>query len=272
MKNTPHFTMDIFSIKIRYLAKKIFYAKKARRRVKSLRRTFSQFKLFVLCNCLLQSKCLNNGKAMSKRFAGLGRELLYTSASCVVASSVSFASAQVRKLTHAAASPFPTKLCFAGTPEQADFALCANPDFVRGRTKSACPAAAKSVCLLFHPAPFSVSGKQRYNTLDFPEKVVCHETAGFFGFFRSKGKLSPLNTPGKGERRSPLYTPGQQSCSHPYWMTQGQRCFPFGIPLMFRQWLSILKICPCLCPARTLKTGTENRYYESVSPCLFCFI
>ena len=209
---------------------------------------------------------------MSKRFAGLGRELLYTSASCVVASSVSFASAQVRKLTHAAVPPFPTKLCFAGTPEQADFALCANPDFVRGRTKSACPAAAKSACLPFHPAPFSVSGKQRYNILDFPGKVVCHETAGFFGFFRSKGKLSPLNTPGKEERRSPLYTPGQQGCSRPYWMTQGQRRFSFGIPLMFRQWLSILKICPCLCPARTLKTGTENRYYESVSPCLFCFI
>ena len=257
VKNTPHFTMDIFSIKIRYLAKKIFYAKKARRIVKSLRRAFGRFKLFVLCNCLWQSTCLNNGKAMSKRFAGLERELLYTSASCVIASSVSFASAQVRKLTHAAVPPFPTKLCFAGTPEQADFALCANPDFVRGRTKSACPAAAKSACLPFHPAPFSVSGKQRYNTLDFPGKVACQETAGFFGFFRSKGKLSPLNTPGKGERRSPLYTPGQQGCSHPYWMTQGQRGFPFVINLMFRQWLSILKICPCLCPARTLKTGTE---------------
>ena len=83
---------------------------------------------------------------MSKRFAGLGRELLYTSASCVVASSVSFASAQVRKLTHAAVPPFPTKLCFAGTPEQADFALCANPDFVRGRTKSTYPTAAEK-CL-----------------------------------------------------------------------------------------------------------------------------
>ena len=145
---------------------------------------------------------------MSKRFAGLERELLYTSASCVVASSVSFASAQVRKLTHAAVPPFPTKLCFAGTPEQADFALCANPDFVRGRTKSACPAAAKSACLPFHPAPFSVSGKQRYNTLDFPGKVVCHETAGFFGFFRSKGNTIPSEHP-----------------------RQRRTLFPFGIPL-----------------------------------------
>ena len=32
---------------------------------------------------------------------------------------------------------------------------------------------------------------QRYNTLDFPRKVVCHETAGFFGFFRSKGNSIP---------------------------------------------------------------------------------
>ena len=94
----------------------------------------------------------------------------------------------------------------ASFPGQWDYALCANPDFVRGRTKSACPAAAKSACLPFHPAPFSVSGKQRYNTLDFPGKVVCHETTGFFGFFRSKGKLSPLNTPGKGNA-VPLCTP-----------------------------------------------------------------
>src|SRR5699024_2307507 len=35
------------------------------------------------------------------------------------------------------------------------------------------------------------SAPQRYNTLDFPGKVVCHETAGFFGFFRSKGNTIP---------------------------------------------------------------------------------
>ena len=108
------------------------------------------------------------------------------------------------------------------------------------------------------PLP-GVSRKQRYNTLDFPGKVVCHEIAGFFGFFRSKGNLSPLNSPGKGELHSPLYTPGQQGSSRPYWITQGQRCFPFGIPLTFRQWLSILNICLCLRSARTLKTGTEKR-------------
>lgn len=34
---------------------------------------------------------------------------------------------------------------------------------------------------------------------------MCHETAGFFGFFGQRGTLSPLNTPDKGKRRSPLY-------------------------------------------------------------------
>ena len=47
------------------------------------------------------------------RFAAAGRGFIYTSAS------------------------------FSG---QADFALCANPDFVRHRTKSACPTAAEK-CL-----------------------------------------------------------------------------------------------------------------------------
>ena len=39
------------------------------------------------------------------------------------------------------------------------------------------------------------SAPQRYNTLDFPRKVVCHETAGFFGFFRSKGNAIPSEHP-----------------------------------------------------------------------------
>ena len=39
------------------------------------------------------------------------------------------------------------------------------------------------------------SAPQRYNTLDFPGKVVCHETAGFFGFFRSKGNSIPSEHP-----------------------------------------------------------------------------
>ena len=49
---------------------------------------------------------------------------------------------------------------------------------------------------------------QRYNTLDFPRKVVCHETAGFFGFFRSKGNSIPSEHP-----------------------RQRRTLFPFGIPI-----------------------------------------
>ena len=141
---------------------------------------------------------------MSKRFAGLERELLYTSASCVVASSVSFASAQVRKLTHAAVPPFPTKLCFAGTPEQADFALCANPDSVRIRTKSACPTVAEK-CLSTAICPHSrwrsqplpgVSRKQRYNTLDFPrESRVPRKALPSFGNLPPRGTLFPSRLP-----------------------------------------------------------------------------
>lgn len=49
----------------------------------------------------------------------------------------------------------------------------------------------------------------------FRGKVVCHETAGFFGFFQSKGNASPLNTPDKGELRSPLEFLCQQGCYPP---------------------------------------------------------
>ena len=52
---------------------------------------------------------------------------------------------------------------------------------------------------------------QRYNTLDFASKVVCHETTGFFGFFPPRGRCPlciPLPT---GMLRAP------------YWMTLRQR-------------------------------------------------
>ncbi|MDD6372183.1 MAG: hypothetical protein PUG34_06785, partial [Eubacteriales bacterium] len=53
-------------------------------------------------------------------------------------------------------------------------------------------------------------GRQRYNTLDFTSKVVCHETAGFIGFFLplkgaalhwmppAKAAPPPLETTAKG--------------------------------------------------------------------------
>lgn len=103
----------------------------------------------------------------------------------------------------ASSFPMPT------THEQADFAhaksfvLCSFQP-----TKSACSASAEK-CLSGVGQPLSsVSGRQRYNTLDFASKVVCHETAGFFGFFRSKGNTIPSEHP-----------------------RQRRTLFPFGIPL-----------------------------------------
>lgn len=54
------------------------------------------------------------------------------------------------------------------------------------------------------------SAPQKYNTLDFPGKVVCHETAGFFGFFQSKGNSIPSEHP--RQRESPCQ---QGRCSLP---------------------------------------------------------
>ena len=62
------------------------------------------------------------------------------------------------------------------TPEQPDFARCKSFAFVaRVTTKSACSAAAeKSLSGVGQPLS-SVSGRQRYNTLDFQRKIVCQQ-------------------------------------------------------------------------------------------------
>ena len=65
-----------------------------------------------------------------------------------------------------------------------------------------------------HPLS-SVSGRQRYNTLDFANKVVCHETAGFIGVFppRQRRRLwKPLP-----RERCPLWNPQPTGRSRPYW-------------------------------------------------------
>ena len=41
-------------------------------------------------------------------------------------------------------------------------------------------------------------GRQRYNTLDFAGKVVCHETAGFIGFFPPGRLCLPLDSSCQG--------------------------------------------------------------------------
>ena len=89
--------------------------------------------------------------------------------------------------------PMPT------THEQADFAhaksfvLCSFQP-----TKSACSAAAEK-CLSGVGQPLSsVSGRKRYNTLDFASKIVC-----------------------------------QQGCSRPYWKPRAKGFHPFGYPHHF---------------------------------------
>ena len=62
--------------------------------------------------------------------------------------------------------------------------------------------------------PFPPAASQRYNTLDLASKIVCHETAGFFGFFRphrpqAACNAQPLNAAFSAlqRERRPLWIP-----------------------------------------------------------------
>ena len=96
----------------------------------------------------------------------------------------------------AARFPMPT------TPEQPDFAHCKFLVFCCLQpTKSACSAAAGK-CLSSVGQPLSsVSGRKRYNTLDFASKIVCQQ--GFFSPLletQSQG-IAPLWTPAYFHRK-----------------------------------------------------------------------
>lgn len=93
--------------------------------------------------------------------------------------------------------------------------------------------------------PLSVThGRQRYNTLDFADKVVCHETAGFIGFFLPRRALPSIGCLLPRQRcrlwkplpreRCPLWIPLPTGRTRPYWRRKSQRnrC-PFGIPARF---------------------------------------
>ena len=88
---------------------------------------------------------------------------------------------------------------------------------------------------------------QMYLKYVAPEDIhvysMCHETAGFFGFFLplkgaalhwippAKAALPPLETTAKGIC---IHKPTGRS--RPYWITQSQRnCHPFGIPARFER-------------------------------------
>ncbi len=126
-----------------------------------------------------------------------------------------------------------------------------------------------------HPLS-SISGRQRYNILDFANKVVCHETAGFIGSFLPRrtlpsiGCLPPrqlcrLWKPPPRERY-PLWIPQPTGRFSPLLETQSQRnCRPFGIPARFEmsthKWKMVCghsfqnaKIPTAVPPARRGKT------------------
>ena len=114
-------------------------------------------------------------------------------------------------------------------------------------TNSACPTAAGE-CLPAAICPHSrwrsqplsgVSREQRYNTLDFPRKVVCHETAGFFGFFRSKGNTIPSEHP-----------------------RQRRTLFPFGIPLSTETMLDSTAPITKRTFAESCRTPNQGNYFN----------
>ena len=97
---------------------------------------------------------------------------------------------------HSKSSRTASRFSMPTTPEQPDFALAKS--FVLCSlqpTKSACSAAAEK-CLSGVGQPLSsVSGRKRYNTLDFASKIVCQQ-----------GCFSPLlETQSQGI--SPLWIP-----------------------------------------------------------------
>ena len=70
-------------------------------------------------------------------------------------------------------------------------------------------------------------GRQRYNTLDLASKIVCHETAGFIGFFLPRRALPSIGFHPPRQRRRlwkplpwgrcPLWIHHPTGRSRPYW-------------------------------------------------------
>ena len=121
------------------------------------------------------------------------------------------------------------------TPEQADSAIANSWASRPGGGTQNPPVLLppeRACSIRKHPLS-SVSGRQRYNTLDLASKVVCHETAGFIGFFRPRRVLPSIGFHPPRER-CPLCIHKPTGRSRPYWMTPSQRnCHPFGIPARF---------------------------------------
>ena len=69
----------------------------------------------------------------------------------------------------------------------------ANPEFQRmARQNPPVLWLTESACSCPEQPLSATHGRQRYNTLDFSSKVVCHETAGFIGFFPPRRALPSI--------------------------------------------------------------------------------
>ena len=108
------------------------------------------------------------------------------------------------------------------------FCLWANPDFQRmARQNPPVLLMLERLCSARKHPLSSVSGRQRYNTLDLASKIVCHETAGFIGFFLPRRALPSIGFhPPRQPCRlwkplpralCPLWIPLPTGRSRPYW-------------------------------------------------------
>ena len=101
------------------------------------------------------------------------------------------------------------------------FCLWANPDFQRmARRNPPVLLPLERLCSARKHPLSSGSGRQRYNTLDLASKIVCHETAGFIGFFLPRRALPSIGC-----------LPPRQRCR--LWKPLPRERCPFGIPARF---------------------------------------
>lgn len=121
----------------------------------------------------------------------------------------------------------------------------ANPEFQRvARQNPPVLWLTESVCSRPEQPLSATHGRQRYNTLDLASKIVCHETAGFIGFFLPRRALPSIGFHPPRQRcrlweplprvLCPLWIPQPTGLSPPLLETRSQRnCHPFGIPARF---------------------------------------
>ena len=117
---------------------------------------------------------------------------------------------------------FKAPLCFAFPfrdttyTRTGGFCRGANPKFQRvARQNPPVLHSTESACSCPEQPLSADCGRQRYNTLDFAGKIVCHETPGFIGCFRPRQRCrlwKPLP-----RERCPHWIPQPTGRSRPYW-------------------------------------------------------